>query len=120
MKWLIAAVALFASGAGVASEPSPPLPSGQYTFEHRFAEHPSIRSIPLTATIEGFQLVLVNPRASDPFPEGVVAKGELMWHAVSGQWIIGHSAADKTAAEVGGCSDGPEVVDLVARIYWTC
>ena len=26
----------------------------------------------------------------------------------------------RTATEVGGCSDGPEVVDLKKRIYWTC
>ena len=27
---------------------------------------------------------------------------------------------DAGADEVGGCSDGPTVIDLVARIYWTC
>ena len=43
-----------------------------------------------------------------------------MWHSASGQWIIGQSPADKAAAEVGGCSDGPPVIDLTARIFWTC
>jgi len=113
-------VALLAGVIGGAAQPSPPLATGQYTFEHRFAEHPSLSSIRLVATIRGTRIVLVNPRASDPFPAGVIAEGDLMWHSASGQWIIGQSPADKAAAEVGGCSDGPPVIDLTARIFWTC
>ena len=29
-------------------------------------------------------------------------------------------ASSPVAEAVGGCSDGPEVVDLEKRIYWTC
>lgn len=36
------------------------------------------------------------------------------------QWVIVRSEADRHATEVGGCSDGPEVVDLQQKIYWTC
>ncbi len=43
-----------------------------------------------------------------------------MWHAKSKHWIIGDNAKDKQAEEVGGCSDGPQVIDLKRGIYWTC
>ena len=33
---------------------------------------------------------------------------------------LGHDAADRNAAEVGGCSAGPDVIDFTARIIWTC
>lgn len=74
----------------------------------------------LKATIEGRHIELVNEGDSTIFPRGVVSRGDLLWHAKSRQWIISDDPADRDAAEVGGCSDGPEVVDLVARIYWTC
>ena len=120
MKQIIALVAIVTASCSAAAAPPIPIASGQYVFQHRFAEHPTIPSISLNVTINGSQIVVFNPKASDPFPAGVLADGELMWHAGSSQWIIGHNAADEAVRDVGGCSDGPEVVDLVGRIYWTC
>jgi hypothetical protein len=100
--------------------PALPLRSGQYVFQHHFAEHPTMASIQLVAKITGHHIVLINHSKSDIFPLGVIAEGELMWHAQTGQWIIVEIAADRYAKDVGGCSDGPEVIDLVKRIYWTC
>ena len=114
------AVAMLASGCSAASDPKIPLASGQYVFQHRFAEHPTIPSIPLQVTITDSHIVVVNPTASDPFPAGVLAEGQLMWHVASQQWIIGHEASDRLAQDVAGCSDGPEAVDLSGKIYWTC
>ncbi len=112
--------AVLAAGCSPESEPSLPIASGHYVFQHRFAEQPSIPSIRLNVTISGTHIVVVNPRASDPFPAGILAEGELMWHAGSGQWIIGDKSADRSAREAGGCSDGPEVIDLAGKVYWTC
>ena len=117
---VLIAVATVVSACSAASAPAIPLTSGQYVFQHRFAEHPTIPSIKLQVTISGSHIVVVNPTASDPFPAGTLAEGQLMWHAASQQWIIGHEASDKSASDVGGCSDGPETVDLVNKIYWTC
>lgn len=58
--------------------------------------------------------------AADGFPKGTIAEGTLMWHPKTKEWIIGLEAGDRDAVEVGGCSDGPEVVDLKKRIFWTC
>ena len=117
----ILAVALL-SLAGCMAAPDPPTPiaSGEYEFTHRFAEHPTIPSIRLTVRVNGSHVVVVNPKASDPFPAGVLDEGTLMWHAASEQWIIGREEADRSLSDVGGCSGGPEVIDLENRVYWTC
>jgi hypothetical protein len=119
-RLLIAFGALAVASLAVAAEPALPLRSGRYAFQHRFAEQPEMPSIPLLARISGHHIVLINRTPSAVFPKGVIAEGTLMWHARSGQWIIGDKASDRDAEEAGGCSDGPEVVDLVRLIYWTC
>jgi hypothetical protein len=108
------------SNVCLAKEPALPIASGQYKFEHRFAEQPNMKSIPLLAVIKGRKIALINQTRSKVFPYGNIADGTLMWHAASKQWIIGSSKADRTAPYVGGCSDGPDVVDLKRKIYWTC
>lgn len=106
--------------AASASEPAMRLPPGIYAFQHRFAEHPDLPSIRLEARIEGERITLTNHDRDDVFPRGVISEGRVAWHAASRQWIIAAQPADATAIEVGGCSDGPEVVDLQRKIYWTC
>jgi len=106
--------------AACAAEPEFPLGEGTYRFAHRFAEHPSMPSIELEATIRDGRIELVNRRASAVFPAGVVTEGMILWHPRSGQWIVAQDEASRDAPEAGGCSDGPEAIDPVARIYWTC
>jgi hypothetical protein len=65
-------------------------------------------------------VTITNNGPTDVFPRGLIEEGTLMWHAKSGQWIIGTDPADATAADVGGCSAGPSVIDLQRRTYWTC
>ncbi len=99
-----------------------PLKDGTYTFEHKFAEaqQQSIKSIQLIVTIKAHHIVIINHDRYDVFPKGIIEEGELMWHAKSGQWIIANTPSDAQAEDVGGCSDGPTVIDLEHRIYWTC
>jgi len=93
---------------------------GSYIFSHRFAEHPNMQSINLNAVIEEGTITLTNDTDSEIFPKGIIEKGLLFWHVKSSQWIIVVDKEDKDALDVGGCSDGPEVVDLENKIYWTC
>jgi hypothetical protein len=102
------------------SGPEPPLPDGDYSFTHRFEEHPDIPSIQVSVRIRGREIVVVNNDRTDVFPAGLLENGTLLWHARSAQWIIGANATDADAPQVGGCSAGPSVVDLERRIYWTC
>lgn len=97
-----------------------PIEDGEYGFQHRFSEHPEMHSIDLVATIKGNHITLTNNDRSDVFPIGVIAEGTIMWHSKSRQWIIGDSTSDSDANEIGSCSEGPEVVDLQQRVYWTC
>ena len=120
MKQALAILISVVAGCSSASEPPVPIKSGEYTFQHRFAKHPTLPSFRLKAKIEGSHIVLTISAPSGPFPAGVLAEGELMWHAGSKQWIIGSKESDRSLEDVGGCSDGPEVVDLVGKVYWTC
>ncbi len=55
-----------------------------------------------------------------PVPEGeLIEKGTIMKHK-SGKWIIGRSKKDRYAPEIGGCSDGPTMIDFKKKMYWTC
>ncbi len=46
--------------------------------------------------------------------------GVIMKHRKTGKWIIGHNAVDKDSQDVGGCSDGPSVIDFHHKIFWLC
>ena len=118
MRELLALPALLATVAALAAPPEQPLATGRYEFQHRFgeAEHWRIPSIKLIVDIDGDHIVLVNADSDDVFSFGII----LMWHEKTQQWIVGHDEADRDAPDVGPCSDGPEVIDLEQRIYWTC
>jgi hypothetical protein len=100
--------------------PKVPLATGRYEFQHRFAEHPDIQSIKLIAEVIDDNIVLTNADSDRVFNFGVIEQGTLMWHARTQQWIVGNSEEDRNAEHVGGCSDGPSVIDLVELVYWTC
>ena len=120
MRKVAALLALLATGCASSFGTDIPLASGSYVFQHRFAEHPQMSSITFNVTIDGDKITLTNPKAADPFPAGIIEQGQLVWHQASSSWIIAHSDADQFAPEVGGCSEGPHVVDLHAKVYWTC
>jgi hypothetical protein len=120
IKHLITIVLLCISCSALAIAPALPLMSGKYTFHHRFSEQPQVKSITLIANIKGRHIELINQTNSAVFPLGTIAEGTLIWHKASKQWIIGDNTADAKAEWVGGCSDGPEVIDLINKTYWTC
>lgn len=97
-----------------------PLKSGSYTFRHQFAEQPNSGSAPVTVKIKGNRISVFNHAKSMGFPKGLIEKGTLIFHQKSQAWIISTSDDDINANEVGGCSDGPTVLDLMNKIYWSC
>lgn len=120
LKTLLALIVLMGFSVTVLAEPKLPIRAGEHKFKHKYAQHPNMPSIPLVAKITGRKIVLTNEVASQVWPKGIIAEGELMWHAKSKKWIIGSDKSDRNAIEAGGCSDGPEVVDLKNKTYWTC
>ena len=100
---------------------APALATGEHAFVQCYAEHPLMPCTPVVAIFDGRRLRIEDRRRPPEYPEDrVVADGELTWHAASRRWILADDPADATAAEVGGCSDGPETVDLALREYQTC
>lgn len=117
---LVATGLLLIQGCGGKSEMEIPLDDGNYEFQHKYVEHPNMASFLMTGHIQGRQLRLYSDEEDEVFPRGLISEGELFWHADSQQWIIVTEPEDKTATDVGGCSGGPNVVDLVNKVYWTC
>jgi hypothetical protein len=50
----------------------------------------------------------------------VLEKGIILKHKKTGKWIIGHEPSDVNAQEIGGCGDGPTVIDFETKKYWSC
>jgi hypothetical protein len=108
----------------VHAEPPLPIRSGQYAFQMKDAEYhgADFATVNVKVTISGRHIVIVSDDSSSTlYPKGaLIHEGMLMWHAASRQWIVGNAEPDRHAREVGDCSDGPEVIDLRKRVYWTC
>ena len=49
----------------------------------------------------------------------VIDEGTIMRHK-SGKWIITTNPKDIELDEVGGCTDGPAVIDFKNKKYWMC
>jgi hypothetical protein len=113
-------LSLLCAATELRADPVLPTKSGDYTFHHRDAEFPRSKGFPVKVSIRGYHITVVNPKPYGPMPAGVLEDATLMWHPKSKQWIIGHSDADRDAPDVGGCGDGPNVIDFKTRIIWTC
>src|SRR5258705_9304572 len=87
---------------------------GTYTYSIAFAEWQG-KSLGATCTviIKGDSIKVVhNGKGNLTGNKGdIIDTGIIMKHK-SGKWIIGHSIEDKNAEEIGGCSDGPRVIDF--------
>lgn len=119
MRNCVFLISLLASAPACAAK-ALPIEPGHYKFAHRYAEDPGFRSITVDVRISGRHIIVINNDNTDVFPHGVIAEGTLMWHDASSQWIIGDTPKDAQLSDVGGCSDGPEVVDLKNNVFWTC
>lgn len=97
-------------------------PDGVYTYTVAFAEW-SGKSLSTTCTvkIKGDSIwVLHNGNSNLSGMKGeIIDQGIIMRHK-SGKWIISHTAQDKNAKEIGGCNEGPRVIDFKQKKFWLC
>lgn len=97
--------------------------NGTYKYSVAFAEWRG-QSLGSTCTviIKGDSIKVVhNGRGTLSGRKGdVIDQGVIVKHTKSGKWIIAHHPEDKNAAEVGGCSDGPSVIDFKRKKFWRC
>ena len=57
---------------------------------------------------------ITNTKEGDIIDKGIILKHK------SGKWIIGKNRKDINAQEIGGCSEGPNVIDFKRKRFWTC
>ena len=97
--------------------------NGTYTFKIAFAEwNGKSNGATCTVIIYGDSIkVIHNGKPGLTGEKGnVLDEGIIMRHKNSGKWIIGHSPKDVNAKEIGGCSDGPSVIDFKNKTWWSC
>ena len=108
----------FITTATLAQKPK----NGTYTYSIAFAEWNG-KSLGATCTviIKGDSIRIVhNGKGNLTGKKGdILDKGIIMKHK-SGKWIIAHSLKDKDAKDIGGCSDGPSVIDFIRKRFWLC
>lgn len=96
---------------------------GIYTYAIAFEEW-SGKSLGATCTviIKGDSIKIVhNGKTNLTGIKGkILDEGIIMKHKKTGKWIIGHSPRDINAKEIGGCSDGPSVIDFKNKKWWSC
>src|SRR5262245_44704986 len=99
----IVLVLLGVSACWAAEVPEVPLKSGPYEFKWKDAESPKSDGFPVRVEIADKRVRIINQQKHRGVPVGEIGDGELMWHAKSSQWILGHGEKDKLAPSVGGC-----------------
>ena len=96
---------------------------GTYTYTIAFAEWQG-KSLGATCTvlIKGDSIKIIhNGKGNLTGKKGdIIEQGIIMKHTKTGKWIIGRNAKDKEAKEIGGCSDGPSVIDFKRKRFWSC
>lgn len=107
--------------------PTPPAadeipPSGTYTYDIAFAEWNG-HTLDYKALVyiqgDSVEVYLLHGKLTGVPPRGGLAGGRLRKRR-SGVWIISSDPADVNAEEVGGCTDGPPVIDLKKKVFWMC
>jgi hypothetical protein len=96
---------------------------GTYTYSIAFAEWQG-KSLGATCTviIKGDSIkVIHNGKGNLTGKKGnILDQGIIMRNTKTGKWIIGHNSKDKDAKEIGGCSDGPSIIDFKRKKFWSC
>jgi hypothetical protein len=92
--------------------------SGTYTYKFCEAEYNKCMRT-CKVVIKGGNITVYVPGGLTTEKNAILEKGIIMKHK-SGKWIIGKSKKDSNAPVIGGCSDGPTIIDFKRKRYWTC
>lgn len=71
------------------------------------------------AIVERNKIKLYAVNGCHQIPGKLIDEGILLMHK-SGKMIIGQKQTDKNALEIGGCSDGPRIINFKKKRYETC
>ena len=110
---------LYSSVVTLAQKPK----DGTYTYFIAFEEWQG-KSLNATCTVQikGDSIKIINNGTGNLSGKkgDIIDEGILMKHTKTGKWIIGHNVKDKDAKEIGGCSNGPAIIDCKQKKFWSC
>jgi hypothetical protein len=96
--------------------------NGTYTYKIAFEEWQG-KSLNTTCTVivKGDSIKIVYDGTGNLTAKkgDIIDEGIMMVHK-TGKWIVAHSVNDKEAKEIGGCSNGPLVIDFKKKLVWIC
>lgn len=93
---------------------------GTYIYEVAFAEwEGKSLDAKVEVVIDGDSIIVKNYQGLSGKRGDVLDSGIISQHK-SGEWIIAHSDADKNFEEIGGCSNGPVMIDFKNGKIWLC
>lgn len=114
MKIILVILVFFTASNADAQLPE----SGTYTYSYCYKEwHSCVNTC--TVIINGDSVTVIS-NEDQSVPKGeVIDKGILMEHS-SGKWIIGQRPEDKFARKIGGCGNGPAIIDFKRKRFRGC
>ncbi len=97
--------------------------NGTYTYDIYFAEW-RYKSFGTNCTViikDDSITVIHNGNKNVSGNQGdLIEQGIIMKHKKSGKWIIAHSPEDAKAINLGGCSEGPTIIDFKRKRILLC
>lgn len=123
MKIVFITIIIFLSLFELKSNPNEIPPDGEYIYQIRFAEWENrYHGQDVKVVIKGDSIKvfhhkgeLSNIKIGELFEEGIIK-----FHEESGNWIIIKNEEDMDTEEVGGCSDGPTIINFEEKYYLLC
>lgn len=94
--------------------------NGEYSYSVEFAESGMITKDAVTVLINNNQIKIINNGILSGKKGEIIEEGIIVKHKKSGEWIIAHNEKDALAKEIGGCSDGPLVINFKKMILFLC
>lgn len=98
------------------------LPNGDYRFDIAFAEWEG-KSMGEKVTVriknDSISVIYEGDGQLNIDKNSLLDKGIILKHK-SGEWIIGNNQKDINALDIGGCSDGPSIIDFKNKKFWMC
>lgn len=94
--------------------------NGTYTYRVAFEEwQGKSLGATCTVTIKGDSITVINNGSLTGKKGDIIVKGFIMKHK-TGKWIICRNQKDQYATEIGGCGDGPTIIEFKLKKFWTC
>ena len=94
--------------------------NGEYLYSVEFAESGMITKNAVKIIINNSKIKIINNGILSGKKDEIIDEGFIMKHKKSGEWIIAHNEKDTLSKEIGGCSDGPLVINFKKKILFMC